>query len=244
MILCRARLWERGLCDMGAPARAQTRLFAIPGGWKSYPVEVGGLSLHLTIPADPDRLLDAAADGGDSDGEPSDPYWAALWSAATPTAAAVWRATWPPGTTVLELGCGVGLVGLAALARGYDVTFSDAVPQAVHVALENARQNGYPQARSRVIDWHAPPDGAYDVLLASDVLYHRGSHAALLRAIGRLMGPTGVCWIGDPGRYVAREFIHAAADRFLVELRDGDGRPFGVPHVGQFQMLVLRHRSP
>lgn len=227
---------------------AQGRLFEIPGGWKDCQLDIGGVPLRLTIPADPDRLLDAqvsAMGAADADGDkgPADPYWAALWSAATPTAEAVLRASWPPGATVLELGCGVGLVGLAALVRGWHVTFSDYTPEAIRIALENARQNGYPQAQSLVIDWHNPPRAAYDVILASDVLYNRGSHMPLLLAIEQLMSPRGVCWIGDPGRFVAREFVQAAADRFLVQLRDRDGQAFSVPHVGGFQLLVLRRRD-
>ena len=153
------------------------------------------------------------------------------------------RPTWPPGTTVLELGCGVGLVGLAALVRGWHVTFSDYTPQAIRVALENARQNGFRQAQSLLIDWHDPPSASYGVILASDVLYQRASHAPFLRAIERLMSPDGVCWIGDPGRLMAREFFQAATERFHVQLRDRDGHEFGVPHVGEFQLLVLRRRT-
>jgi len=228
-------------------ASAEDRLFELPGGWKDCPLDLGGVPLRLTIPADPNRVLDAqvaAMQAGDTaDGALPDPYWAALWSAATPTAEAVLQADWPLGTQVLELGCGVGLVGLAALARGWSVTFSDYTPQATSVALENARQNGFSQAQSLLIDWHDPPSASYDVILASDVLYNRESHGFILRAIERLMSPAGVCWIGDPGRFVAREFFQAATDRYHVQLRDRHGHEFGVPHVGEFQLFVLRRRD-
>jgi predicted nicotinamide N-methyase len=248
MILCWAGLGERGLPGMNESGSAHARLFEVPGGWKDCQLDIGGVSLRLTIPADPERVLDAhvaaitACDPGPDD-EPPDPYWATLWSAATPTAEAVLRASWPEGTTVLELGCGIGLVGIAALMRGWRVTFSDCAPQAIRVALENARQNGYPQAQSLLIDWQDPPPVSYDVILASDVLYHRASHAPLLSAIEQLMAPAGICWIGDPGRLVARKFVQTAADRFHVQLRDRDGQEFGVPHVGEFQLLVLRRRD-
>jgi predicted nicotinamide N-methyase len=224
-----------------------SRLFEIPGGWRELTVEVCGAALRLTIPADPDSILDShiaalAASGSANDDELPDPYWATLWSAATPTAEAVMRAPWPSHTTVLELGCGVGLAGLAALVRGWQVTFSDCSPQAIELALENARQNGFPQAQGRLLDWRDPPTDTYDVLLASDVLYERQCHDGLLQTIDRLMAPQGLCWIGDPGRLVARRFFQAAGDRFHVQLRDRDGREFGVPHVGEFQLLVLRRR--
>jgi predicted nicotinamide N-methyase len=210
-------------------------------------LEVCGAALRLTIPADPNSVLDShiaalTASGSADDDELPDPYWATLWSAATPTAEAVLRAPWPPHATVLELGCGVGLAGLAALVRGWQVTFSDCNPQAIEVALENARQNGFPQAQGRLLDWRDPPTASYDVLLASDVLYQRQNHDGLLQTIDQLMAPQGLCWIGDPGRLVARKFYQAAGDRFHVQLRDRDGHEFGVPHVGEFQLLVLRRR--
>lgn len=238
---------------MNASSSPDAPLFDIPGGWRDCELDICGVRLRLTIPADPDRVLDAqveemqaqiAETPTHADVGVPDPYWAALWSAATPTAEAVMDAPWPADTRILELGCGVGLVGLAALARGWRVTFSDYTPQALSVALHNARQNGYPHAESMVIDWHDPPVLSYDVLLASDVLYQRQSHGPLLRTIDRLLSPRGVCWIGDPGRYVARDFLHAADERFHVQLRDRDGRTFGVPHVGQFQLLVLWRRDP
>ncbi len=248
MILCWTRLGEQGLGGMDKSFPAERRLFEIPGGWKDCQLDFAGVQLRLTIPADPADVLDAQvaalqARGAAEGAEPPDPYWAALWSAATPTAEAVLQAHWPPDTAVLELGCGVGLVGLAALVRGWHVTFSDYSPQAIRVALENARQNGFAQAESLLIDWHDPPSASYGVILASDVLYTCENHAPLLRTIERLMSPDGVCWIGDPGRLMAREFFQAATDRFHVQLRDRDGHGFGVPHVGEFQLLVLRRRS-
>ena len=97
---------------------AECRLFEIPGGWKDCQLDFAGVQLRLTIPADPADVLDCEvvalqARGAAEGAEPPDPYWATLWSAATPTAEAVLQAHWPPDTSVLELGCGVGLVGLA-----------------------------------------------------------------------------------------------------------------------------------
>jgi ETFB lysine methyltransferase len=223
-------------------------LFDIPGGWRECELDIRGVRLRLTIPADPNRVLDAQveamqAGNADTDAELPDPYWAALWSAATPTAEAVMEAAWPPGTRILELGCGVGLAGLAALARGWRVTFSDYTSQALRMALHNARQNGYLQAKSLVLDWHNPPAASYDVILASDVLYQRQSHAPLLHAIDRLLAPRGVCWIGDPGRYIVADFVRAAVDRYHVQLRDREGRTVDVPRVGRFQLVVLRRRE-
>ena len=59
------------------------------------------------------------------------PYWAYLWPGAYLLAEAVVREPWPEPVDgrilleALEIGCGLGLAGLAALARGLRVQFTD-----------------------------------------------------------------------------------------------------------------------
>ena len=206
-----------------------SRLFEIPGGWKDSTVDVGGVPLRLTIPADPDRVLDCARGRLDRQRicgrrELPDPYWAALWSAATPTAEAVLRADWPPGTTVLELGCGVGLVG----SGGAGARLARHVLR-LHAAGDQRRLGK--RSAERV------PAGTRPIarlarsaarLVRRDSGLGRPVQAsaattACSQTIDRLMAPDGLCWIGDPGRLVARKFFQAAADRFHVQLRDRDG---------------------
>ncbi len=223
--------------------------FDIPGGWRRRTVTIVDRSFDLMLPADPDcvleTLLEAAessADGG-AGAEP-DPYWATLWSSATPTAEAVLQEDWHGDESVLEIGCGMGLVGLAALARGLQVTFSDYIPQALQMALANACRNGYPAADGLLLDWNCPSealaDRRYSVILASDILYNGQNHLAILQTIEQALAPDGVCWIGDPGRYHSRTFLEAASDRFHVRLCDRAGDTFSVPQSGQYQMFVLR----
>src|SRR5437016_2208097 len=109
----------------------------IPGGWSEREVTVGPHVFHLHTPTDPNELLNhLESPAAGAQPHLADPYWAKLWPAAPLLAEAIVRAGWPRGTRVLELGCGSGLVGIAALACGLDVTFSDFVPLAVELALE------------------------------------------------------------------------------------------------------------
>lgn len=48
-----------------------------------------------------------------------------------------------PGDKFLEVGCGTGLVSIAAGRKGAEVTCTDANPHAVRLAWQNARQNGF-----------------------------------------------------------------------------------------------------
>src|SRR5262245_31455755 len=62
------------------------------------------------------------------------PYWVDLWPAARMLAKWLVRQTWPAGLRALEVGCGLGLPGVAALAMGMRVTFSDCDSAALRFA--------------------------------------------------------------------------------------------------------------
>eukprot|EP00667_Euglena_gracilis_P011527 EG_transcript_11787 len=72
-----------------------------------------------------------------------DPYWAALWGSAQGLAAEVLRRPeLVRGKRVLDLGCGVGLAGLAAAVAGArEVVLADREPRALHCALQGAVLN-------------------------------------------------------------------------------------------------------
>jgi predicted nicotinamide N-methyase len=168
-------------------------------------------------------------------------YWAKLWPPVGTMCELVANARWPAGTTVLELGCGIGVVGLAALAAGCRVTFSDYVPIAVELALANAEHNGFPSARGLVLDWKQPRDERFDVILGSDILYDKQNYPALVDLVDRMLQPLGTVWIGDSGRYHVPTFIELAWERgFDVELHGERYQPLASPTAGKFQLVQLR----
>ena len=221
----------------------------IPGGWTEREVAVEPRTFRLLTPADPDELLNHLVEPLDtSQPHLADPYWAKLWPAATYLAEAILRipqsAIRSPQSPCLELGCGSGLVGLAALAKGYEVTFSDYVPQAVELALENAARNGLCGARGLVLDWRRPASLQFPFIVAADVTYDRTNLGPLLDTIERMLAPRGEAWLGDAGRGPAAEFLTLAADRgFAVSLFDEHDRPAIVPALGRCQRIVLRRAA-
>lgn len=219
--------------------------FEVPGGWSRRLVQLGEQTFDMLLPTDPDYVLESHLENERREGPQAaqDPYWAALWSSCIPTAEMVLEEPWGGDEDAMELGCGAGLVGLAALARGLNVTFSDHEPYAIELALVNARRNGWGHARGEQLDWQAPAADSsrrYHVLLASDVLYHRANHIPLLESIECLLAADGVCWIGDPGRFHSGEFLQAAGKRFRVELLDRQRQSSSATRAGKFQLFVLR----
>lgn len=179
---------------------------------------IAGRELRLHAPPFPEELLDHARDE-------RMPYWAELWPSARALAESVLSGE-PPlaGKQVLEIGCGLGLAGLAAaLAGAARVTFSDYFPEALAFAAANARLNGVEDRRfsTMLIDWREPAPGlGFEAIVGADLLYEKGKMHALLGAIEALLAPGGTAYIADPNRMTAEKFGYAAEERgFAVERR-------------------------
>ena len=213
----------------------------IAGGWTTRSYDVAGRSLTLTLPARPDALLDdpQVLEAHAKDGYM--PYWGYLWPTSLETAAAVLREPWPVGTTCLELGAGIGLSGLAGLAAGLAVTFSDYDEQSVRLALFNGYQNGFSNARGVLLDWREPGSEQFRLIVGCDVIYESRNHAPVLDVLDAMLARDGVCWIADPGRHQADAFGQMARSRgFSCELRTLQREPFPSRPEGVTHLWVLR----
>jgi predicted nicotinamide N-methyase len=214
----------------------------VPGGWTDREVAIGSHVFRLHTPADPDELLNHLEEP-ESAAQPhlADPYWAKLWPAAPLLAEAIVRSPPQQRTEVLELGCGSGLVGIAALACGFEVTFSDYVPFAVELALENAARNGFPNANGLVLDWRNPQDEQFPWIVAADVTYDRTNIEPLLNVLDQMLLPGGEAWFGDAGRSPAADFWNRARGRgWSATLFDEHDQPTNIPILGRYQRIVLR----
>lgn len=210
----------------------------IPGGWTEQEVTVQGRPFSLVLPASPDEVLFHLEEHPEAASLGADPYWAQLWPTSLRLADAILQCAWPRGATAIELGCGIGLAGLAALAQGMRVTLSDYNPLAVSLALENARRNAFDQAEGLVLDWRSPPTRKFDVILASDVIYDRQLHVPLVETIEALAHAQTVVWIADGGRSATEEFFAIASRRWRIEMFDRAGQPASGIHIGVYRRMV------
>src|SRR5947209_16839725 len=171
----------------------ETPLDAIDGEVRE-PVIIDDRTFEITRPDNSDRLLDHPAVLSAFAADEYMPYWADLWPAARMLAKAILREPWAPGTEALEIGCGLGLPGIAALAAGLRVTFSDYDATALRFAADNARLNGFDNFETLQMDWRYPPANLqYPILLASDLIYEMRNVAPLVDLIKQMLEPNGVC---------------------------------------------------
>lgn len=162
-------------------------------------VSVGGRSFSISRPDAVDRFVNHPELGAPRAADEYKPYWASLWPAARMLAEVVLRETWPhQPATALEIGCGLGLPGIAALAKGLRVIFSDYDATALRFAADNARANGFTDFSLLHMDWHWPPRNLQvPLLLASEVLYEADMTATLCNLIKQLLASDGLCLLID-----------------------------------------------
>ena len=179
-------------------------------------MEVSGRAYRLTHPSVADDLIDEA----EFDEDDRLPYWAEIWPSALALARRLSKEDLA-GRRVVELGVGVGLPTLVALDRGAGVLATDYYAAALDFTRHNARQNGLPEPETALLDWHdGPGAGAFDLVIAADVMYEERSTRSLARLLPGLLGPGGEALFADPGRRyepLFRELMQENGFRFETE---------------------------
>jgi predicted nicotinamide N-methyase len=185
-------------------------------------VIISGRSFVIERPDRSDQLLDDPLVQAAFKIDEYLPYWTDLWPAARMLAKVILREPWEPETSALEIGCGLGLPGIAALSRGLHVTFADCDATALQFAAQNARLNHFHDFDLLPLDWRFPPEGlTYPIVLASDLSYELRNLAPLAVFINKCLAPDGVCLLTDPDRPLAprlREELAYEGLRFETQL--------------------------
>ncbi len=175
-------------------------------------IAVGTDRVVVWTVADLERYVDRAALLRGDDG-PEPPYWAHLWSGARVLAD---RVPYDAGR-VLELGCGLGLAGVAAARRGGRVVFVDRIAAPLAFVRETLRANGLSAAGLVVADAVvAPWRGQFDLVLAAELLYDRATFGALAAALAGSAAPNGRILLADAHRIDTADFYEAARAAGLV----------------------------
>jgi predicted nicotinamide N-methyase len=165
-------------------------------------------SFIIDRPGDMEELLDLPSVQSAFNADSYMPYWADIWPAARMLARAVLETDWPSGLTALEIGCGLGLAGLAALSKGLRVIFSDYDLTAVAFAERNARLNGFNNFSTLPFDWRDPPGDLHvSLILGSDLTYEERNHEPLYELFHRLLEPGGKILLTDQDRPMTPRFI-------------------------------------
>jgi SAM-dependent methyltransferase len=141
------------------------------------------------------------------------PYWAELWECSFVVAERL-ASQDLTGLRLLDVGCGLGLTGSVAAARGARVTMIDAA----HPALLFARLNSWPwrqRVQVRRLDWrHDRLAGPrFDWIVGADVVYDRDDWPFLEGFWQNHLLADGLLLLGEGGRSTGKEFVGWLAER-------------------------------
>lgn len=129
----------------------------------------------------------------------------------------------PPKGAVVDLGCGTGIVGLAALSVGCHVTFLDRDPQATALAQENAQANGFTDFNILTADWKDDQSLTWSNVVGSELLWDRDDRTHLLRWLAIHWNLQGVCLLSFSGGKIDNQLfessaLHSKAERSDLEM--------------------------
>jgi len=207
------------------------------------PVRVAGHEFAITRPRAAEDLIDEDEYADDE----RLPYWADLWPSGHALAQELAERE-IAGARILELGAGLSLPSLVALACGARPLATDWYPVALAFARANASAAGLGELETLEVDWSRPPDelfakGPFDLVVGADVAYeprHAGQLAQLLCRVAR---PRSSIIIADPRRPDATALIST-----LIELgwhyRRIDRRVAGRPDEQGSVIYVHEFRVP
>lgn len=157
--------------------------------------------------ADVDKVIDRVLE---EISQPDDyiPYWADLWPSAVGLSQYLIEQVELNNKLVLELGSGLGLVGIAAAKKGGKVILSDYLEDALYMSEMNWLLNLQNSPETMLLDWRRPATSRkFEILLASDVAYERRMFEPLLEAFRHLLAPGGEVILSEPNRSMARDFF-------------------------------------
>jgi 2-polyprenyl-3-methyl-5-hydroxy-6-metoxy-1,4-benzoquinol methylase len=128
----------------------------------------------------------------------------------------------PAGTTVLEVGCGSGLLSTALHGRGFEVHSTDSAPEMVDRTRRRLDGEGF-GGDVFVADAHdlAMAGGAYDLVVAVGVLPWLHAPSLALAELARVLTPGGRVVLTADNRRRLNRFVEPRGSLLMAPARRG-----------------------
>lgn len=186
---------------------------------RTGPLPARTVALYLL--AEPENAIDAAA----LLREPviaDPPYWALVWTGARAIAAVLPGGTSLHGRRVLDLGCGLGLSGLAAAQAGASVVFGDYLEDPLQFVRASLARLGIPADSHEVrrMDFTRDRLGErFDTILAADIVYDPAHYGPLAEFLDLHLAEHGTILLTESLRADASVFLERLCARGFADER-------------------------
>ena len=152
------------------------------------------------------------------------PFWAELWPSAVALARYLWDNVDFQGEQVLELGCGLGLVGIVARKKQAKILMTDYNDDALMFAKGNALKNKCEDIQFRRMDWQHPnlDNQKFKYILASDIIYEEQNWVPIVNifdavsrkaSVNSHLEEHGEAMLAEPNRPNAQGFFEILQHR-------------------------------
>jgi predicted nicotinamide N-methyase len=185
------------------------------------PVKVGEHSLEILQIAEMDRYIDKLVNEARPGQKIELPFWAKIWPASILLSYFI-NSMQPPTTqkTLLEIGAGIGLCGLFAALKGFDVVISDYSDDALLFTKINILKNNLEhKATVAKVDFTKDRlNQKFDYILGSEVLYQEESYRPLIKFFSAHLKttPHAEVILAKDYRRAAKKFFRLAPKDFKI----------------------------
>jgi len=143
------------------------------------------------------------------------PLWAKAWEASWVLADFLAGLPADPGKRFIEIGCGLGLVGVVAASFGHKVVMTEHNPDAIGFARANAELNHCSDVEIVDLDWTSPSlYGRFDYIVGSEVVYRNNDFEPLKNLFERLLKPDGEVVLCEGIRRTSLDFFKEMQNLF------------------------------
>ena len=177
-------------------------------------VAVNGQRFRLLVP----RTIEAYIDPQDP--TRNFPLWAKIWEASLVLADYMARQKPDPEQRILEIGSGLGLVGIAASAFGHRVTSTEYNADALAFARANAQLNECTPLDIVPLDWHKPAlTGKFHRIIGSEVVYKETDFKPLQHLFDTYLEPDGEIVLASGMRKTDMIFFGEMQKYFTIKVQ-------------------------
>jgi predicted nicotinamide N-methyase len=159
------------------------------------PLRIGKKTLNILQFLDFEKHIEELVETG-TEGAIELPYWAKVWEGTFLLAYFMGKQPLVLGQRILEIGAGLGVVGIYSALCGHHVTITDNQADALLFARANVLLNDCSGAEVRKLDWRHPDlPHQFDLIVGSEVIYDRASYPELVEFLRQALSPSGVIFL-------------------------------------------------
>ncbi len=148
------------------------------------------------------------------------PLWAKIWEASWILADYMAAASPDPDKHVLEIGGGIGLVGITAAAFGHCITMTESDDHAINFAKANAELNRVNNLEIGKLDWNKPSiDNRFDMIIASEVVYKEKDFKPLENLFKTYLASMGEIVLASGMRNTTMAFFNYLSQNYDIHAR-------------------------